>query len=110
MKCLHHFASHYYGARDELFDSAKQYRKEKAEMRRLREMRPCEDNSEREGENANEQLPVSNDSEPPDSISKEKEPKATKSRKPRIKHDKKDMYKAFDGSALLCIGIFITAC
>ncbi|KIJ57232.1 hypothetical protein M422DRAFT_238825 [Sphaerobolus stellatus SS14] len=116
LKCIHYFSSHYYGMNGQIFDSAKEYRKKKSNKRRKRQAMQAkvakatpesEDNSQTdEEEDAEESDDVGKHSSPsPDrSKGKQRADGPTKPRKARLKDDRKDMYKAFDGSALLCIG------
>ncbi|KAF8484423.1 hypothetical protein JB92DRAFT_1567549 [Gautieria morchelliformis] len=113
LKCIHHFASQYYGSRGELFDSAGVYRKVKRENRQRRMLQAAEsrsknpETSQDEGEIDEEGKRADNDS------SKEMSPTSKSQRKRKGKEKamstQKDMYKAFDGSALLCIGTLLQA-
>jgi hypothetical protein len=112
LKCIHHFASQHYGSAGQLFDSAAQYRKEKKEKRRLRMLETeasgskdsgntQEVDSDEEGEDDESVAEGSSNSK---SKNKDKGKGKVKHRGPRKKVTERDMYKAFEGSALLCIG------
>ncbi|KAF8589646.1 hypothetical protein K439DRAFT_1628644 [Ramaria rubella] len=107
LKCIHHFASQYYYFKGELFDSAGQYRREKKEKQRQRKLRAetsgsQEDQTEDEDDGGDDQERTRQKVNIKD-IGKQKKPRTPKENR------KKDMYKAFDGSALLCIGMLLQA-
>ncbi|TDL30038.1 hypothetical protein BD410DRAFT_50512 [Rickenella mellea] len=118
LKCIHYYASRYYTARGELFDAAKEARREKKvrKMERLKnegsssrgstdgreneEGVESEDGDEQENEDGNENT---------DSVTGRAETEEADSKGSKVKKKvlRRDMYKAFDGSALMAIGMLI---
>ncbi|KAH7887408.1 hypothetical protein F5I97DRAFT_1805537 [Phlebopus sp. FC_14] len=108
LKCVHHFASCYYRERGQLFDSGRDYRGRRKERSKHRQdnihflasdtslqqdLGPEDDVVELEedhdgGKGDDEEMDVDDDSQG----------------LPRKDSTRKDMYKAFDGSALMAIG------
>jgi hypothetical protein len=116
LKCIHHFASQYYGSRRELFDSAGAYRKVKRENRKRRMLRAARSRSkdpetrpdERESDEGEKHTDNDSSTEiSPTSKAQRKRKGKAKTMSGSIVTPQKDMYKALDGSALLCIGTLI---
>lgn len=114
MKFIHYFASEYYAANGLLFDASREFRKERKvrKMQKLRnltlkKMRRRNAESE-EDENSGESEEGSNASEinssgEEESSKDQKKPQRGAQRKGKA--PSRDMYRAFDGSALMAIGM-----
>ena len=111
MKYIHYFASTYYTELGQLRDSGREYRREK-KLRRLQRLskmaaQKAGKDDKMDGEEEDSDEPDSSEAEGTDS---DNESTVSKSRKaPRIARRTKqlagtDMYKTFDGSALMAIG------
>ncbi|KAI6040440.1 hypothetical protein EDC04DRAFT_2894168 [Pisolithus marmoratus] len=103
LKSIHHFATCYYGERGQLSDCSRALRMEKRERKRenihmMAAKTKLSESDEEMWEDQDGEIGQSDDSD--DGVSKAR---ATSSHGPGIK----DMYKAFDGSALMAIGILI---
>lgn len=116
LKCIHYFASTYYSEMGQLRDSSKEYRKEKKLRRlaRLERQAALETDKFVDGDlQSEEEESESSSSEEDESESDDKsiESKVVKSkRKSRnsrrsLPHVDVDMYKVFDGSALMAMGM-----
>ncbi|KAF8520783.1 hypothetical protein BU17DRAFT_88688 [Hysterangium stoloniferum] len=111
LKCIHHFTSRYYGSTNQLFDSGRQYRKEKKErkQRRILQIASKETQSIQTESSGGEE----NNLDAGDSVGEGKKEQEDKPRSekwtPKKKETRKDMYRALDGSALLCIGMLLQA-
>ena len=116
LKQIHHFASHYYAAHDLLFDSKREYRKARKEKKDKKKAKPREQGRERE-EEENTDIEEDTDSvdeaesgkEDEGSEDGEEEDKSKPQPKRRAKKGEKktlrrNMYKVFDGSALMTLG------
>ena len=118
LKQIHHFASHYYAAHDLLFDSKREYRKARKEKKdkKKKKAKPREQGRERE-EEENTDIEEDTDSvdeaesgkEDEGSEDGEEEDKSKPQPKRRAKKGEKktlqrNMYKVFDGSALMTLG------
>ena len=117
LKQIHHFASHYYAAHDLLFDSKREYRKARKERKdKKKKAKPREQGRERE-EEENTDIEEDTDSvdeaesgkEDEGSEDGEEEDKSKPQPKRRAKKGEKktfrrNMYKVFDGSALMTLG------
>lgn len=116
LKCIHYFASQYYGSRGELFDSAGDYRKMKKENRRQRMLEVGASGSQdpKTSQDGNEDQEAESDDPSkvvfPTSESTRVRKEKGISKSGNIKEKRRDMYKAFDGSALLCIGRLSSMC
>ena len=110
LKCIHHLASRYYASSGRLFDGAAQYRKVKKEKRRQRILQAEASTFQNAGssdvaeESHHEAEDDSMEKHSRCSKSKAKGKGKAKAKVTRTKVTQRDMYKAFDGSALLCIG------
>lgn len=114
MKFIHYFASEHYAANGLLFDASREFRKERnvRKMQKLRKltlekMRRREAESE-EDEDSGESEKGSSASENNSSGEEESFKDQNKSQRgaPRKgKAPSRDMYRAFDGSALMAIGM-----
>ena len=117
LKQIHHFASHYYAAHDLLFDCKREYRKARKEKKdKKKKAKPREQGRERE-EEENTDIEEDTDSvdeaesgkEDEGSEDGEEEDKSKPQPKRRAKKGEKktlrrNMYKVFDGSALMTLG------
>lgn len=119
MKCIHHFASVYYGDQGQLFDAPRQHRREKR-LRRLERHKGApeeyssahsqdEDSDEDDGDSKRTSDDRESDSDDDDpgkggsgASASDEENRAARA------PPKKDMYKIMDGSALMAIGQFST--
>lgn len=112
LKCIHHFASTYYSEMGQLRDSSKEYRREK-KLRRLKRLE--QQAAKRASDSANCNLPddegtsetnSSKDSSEEESVAEKsgklRKPRNTRRHRPQVD---RDMYKVFDGSALMAIGM-----
>ncbi|KAH8118846.1 hypothetical protein DFH11DRAFT_1723684 [Phellopilus nigrolimitatus] len=130
LKCIHHFASEYYSANGCLFDAAREARRQRKE-RKLRKLEkrarrqneePVDDDqdsqldfdgsSKSNGNDMEEDDENRNSDGVADSGKEKRSQKYDKKKKGRSKGDKekmlrRDMYKAFDGSALMAIGMLL---
>lgn len=104
LKCVHYFASEYYAAHGQLSDIAKEVRKEARTLKKNQLEGPINQPDEevvilREDDGGNEEQP------------EETKPKRRGGRKAGKKWAearlRRDMYKAFDGSALMAIGMLL---
>ena len=101
----------------QIYDSAKEYRKDKATKRRKRQAlretpkaTPESEGSDSQEEDT-EQLDDPEEQTHPPFVNRSKGKQRAgqkETKKGRRKDDRKDMYKAFDGSALLCIGVLFS--
>lgn len=117
LKCIHYFASTYYSEMGQLRDSSKEYRKEK-KLRRLKRLQKQADrkaaaaqSDQKAGDGEDESSATSSSEEE----ETESEDESTTSKAPTSKKGSRnvrrakalagaDMYKIFDGSALMAIG------
>ncbi|KAF9226824.1 hypothetical protein BS17DRAFT_776178 [Gyrodon lividus] len=113
LKCIHHFASCYYRERGQLFDSSRDYREKRKERRKqsqnnlhvLAADASNQQNIDSEGDNwIDEEEEVTEGVEDED-VDMSGEDSVQE--RPQTDSCKKDMYKAFDGSALMAIGIML---
>jgi hypothetical protein len=91
---------------DQLFDSGRQFRKEKKAKKQQRILEAVSKETEYiQAENGDDEE-INLDMNDSDNNGDKKQGSKGKSKKrtPRKKETRKDMYKALDGSALLCIG------
>lgn len=124
LKCIHHLASMYYHEHGQLFDASREYRQE----RRLEKLRdatrserpaisgsssyPTEPRQQNENEDKEEGDDDVDDSvdrdigvDDPGTITRAQRLKGrTKSRNREKKNHRRDMYRMFDGSAMMAIG------
>lgn len=116
LKQIHHFASHYYASQNMLFDSGREYRKakkartdkKKAEAIQREQSREMDENEgtdveedkESDGEEEQEEESEDNDETKGKNNRKSKK-RAKKGEKNTLR---RDMYKVFDGSALMALG------
>ncbi|EGO02131.1 hypothetical protein SERLA73DRAFT_71269 [Serpula lacrymans var. lacrymans S7.3] len=110
LKCVHHFASRFYSDRGQLFDASKEYRQEKSErrLRRLSEKSPFKHVSLREESRESEMNDDHSTTDEEATSGKDSEKKEDEERESRsTKICQKDMYKVFDGSALIAIGMLL---
>ncbi|KAI9057660.1 hypothetical protein FKP32DRAFT_1583328 [Trametes sanguinea] len=129
LKCLHYFASTYYTAMGQLYDSSREHRKERkarkleklkratkpgrsrrAESEEMGEHEPPHSSGEEEVGLSDEENQDSTDedatNEQTDAGQVRKEKQIRKKRGPRqLRPMEKDMYKIFDGSALVALGM-----
>ena len=117
LKQIHHFASHYYAAHDLLFDSKREYRKARKEKKdKKKKAKPREQGREREEE---ENTDIEEDTDSVDEAESEKEDEGSedgeekdkskpqpkrRAKKGEKKTLRRNMYKVFDGSALMTLG------
>ena len=119
LKQIHFFASRYYASQNILLDSSRMHRKE----RKVKKMKDAAGGAEGEedegsvspgwdeGQEEEEEEESTDDDETPDPPKKSASTKTTKRnaklkrREKRRKELRRDMYKVFDGSALMVIGI-----
>ncbi|KAF9004308.1 hypothetical protein BDQ17DRAFT_1354913 [Cyathus striatus] len=99
LKCIHHFASTYYTEHGEMLQIAQQYRKEKKERQHSTE-------PTRKKKRLDEDL---DDDHEEHSSSGNKEEGTSRKPAPRKRRPKvyRDMYKMFDGTALMAIGMLV---
>ncbi|KAH9942599.1 hypothetical protein B0H21DRAFT_780007 [Amylocystis lapponica] len=102
LKCLHHFASAYYGAMGQLYDASKEARRTKRlrRLKRLRRQANAGDDEREKHEGSGKE-----DDSGQETVSSEKI--KTRERHWTAKASKTDMYKIFDGSALMAIGMLV---
>ncbi|KAL7282751.1 hypothetical protein ACG7TL_004226 [Trametes sanguinea] len=129
LKCLHYFASTYYTAMGQLYDSSREHRKERkarkleklkaatkpgrsrrAQSEELDEHEPPHSSGEEEVELSEEEIEDSTDEGAANgqagAVQVRKEKQIRKKRRPRqLRPMEKDMYKIFDGSALVALGM-----
>lgn len=117
LKQIHHFASHYYAAHDLLFDSKREYRKARKEKKdKKKKAKPREQGREREEE---ENTDIEEDTDSVDEAESGKEDEGSedgeeedkskpqpkrRGKKGEKKTLRRNMYKVFDGSALMTLG------
>lgn len=116
LKQIHHFASHYYAAHDLLFDSKREYRKARKEKKDKKKAKPREQGREREEE---ENTDIEEDTDSVDEAESGKEDEGSedgeekdkskpqpkrRAKKGEKKTLRRNMYKVFDGSALMTLG------
>ncbi|KAG8218952.1 hypothetical protein J3R82DRAFT_4663 [Butyriboletus roseoflavus] len=112
LKSIHHFASCYYRERGQLFDSGRNYRgKKKERYKQLQEnihtvaahaLKHQNIDSETEHTETEDDSTEEDESEATDAEDNGREGPST-----TVEAYRKDMYKAFDGSALMAIGIVL---
>ena len=107
MKAIHYFASHYYDQMGQLYDATKFSRSE--EKRRKEEKKALQQaGPSRHVSTSNNSADIGED----DGADNDIEGTRRKRRKGASKHDAqhrmRDMYKAFDGTALIAIGAFLS--
>ncbi|KAI0774698.1 hypothetical protein BD413DRAFT_472319 [Trametes elegans] len=111
LKCIHYFASTYYTAMGQLTDTARDYRKERKARRleKAKETRPGRDpphSSDEEIELSEDEVDelMDDDHDAPSTANTGQ--KAPRKKGPRqLRPMEKDMYKIFDGSALMALGM-----
>ena len=110
MKYLHYFATTYYSATGHLYNASREFKQEQ-KLRRLNEAIPADRASStssdiRDGRHSNSPFEETGQGIPYDS-QQEANKKGKKAIKGRAKQPRpaQDMYKIFDGSALMAIGM-----
>lgn len=110
LKCIHYFASEYYAAHGQLSDLAKEARKE-AKLNKRQQLDGVvneRDDEHDERVSTSREAGVENEEHVEEDTAKEVKPKRRGGRKAGKKWAearlRRDMYKAFDGSALMAIG------
>ncbi|THH19943.1 hypothetical protein EW146_g1315 [Bondarzewia mesenterica] len=115
LKCIHHFASAYYASRFQLSDGTREYRLERKAMR-LKRLEDASKSQEHDAANEfEEDGGDDNRDEDADTEDEEDSDGGDESTSPKVKgkgrtHKKqlgRDMYKIFDGSALMAIGMLL---
>ncbi|TFK94900.1 hypothetical protein K466DRAFT_535073 [Polyporus arcularius HHB13444] len=121
LKCLHHFASSYYTAMGQLYDATREARQERKIRRLAKRKESGTASSSRaassdatkvgvDGEDTGEESTESSD-EDEDAYEAESPTKNSSSKRKKRRRGKhpmdKDMYKIFDGSALVALGMLL---
>ncbi|KAI1795002.1 hypothetical protein LXA43DRAFT_1080308 [Ganoderma leucocontextum] len=123
LKCLHYFASTYYTAMGQLYDASREFRKER-KIRRAQKLKKTgaasssdpqpagKDVNDPQDSSGEEDIEFSEDEEEEEEADKEgeeddKRMKRRKTRPTASRHVAKDMYKLFDGSALMALGMLL---
>ncbi|OBZ70217.1 hypothetical protein A0H81_09557 [Grifola frondosa] len=119
LKCLHYFASSYYSATGQLVDAAREARHER-KLRRLerrrrqridagiQSLRSDEEEHDSSTEEEDEQVQHEDDEEDNDDKEGTRARKIGRRRRSKESLYLRDMYKSFDGSALMAIGTHST--
>ncbi|KAL6307048.1 hypothetical protein BKA93DRAFT_747802 [Sparassis latifolia] len=114
LKCIHHFASTYYTAAGQLYDASREARREKRRRRLARaaagNLADEHDHSdaEEDDEQENENSDSGNEDGDEEGSDTEQEPDDSahmRWRTHKLLTARKDMYKIFDGSALMVLGM-----
>ncbi|TFY75670.1 hypothetical protein EWM64_g8343 [Hericium alpestre] len=118
LKCIHHFASTYYASQDQLFNATREYRAQK-KLRRLSRMRgdSADIKGKKRQENDEDEDEKDEDDSEDDDADEEEHDEGEEGDESMFRRRKRsfrsrselrrDMYKMFDGSALMAIGILL---
>ncbi|KLO14513.1 hypothetical protein SCHPADRAFT_850845 [Schizopora paradoxa] len=113
LKCVHYFASEYYAAHGQLSDLAKEARKEAKliKQQQLDDILNERDDENEEQDSTLREDGVEDDEQVEEGMDNQPKPKRRGGRKAGKKWGearlRRDMYKAFDGSALMAIGMLL---
>ncbi|TFY71277.1 hypothetical protein EVG20_g1731 [Dentipellis fragilis] len=118
LKCIHHFTSSYYASKGQLFNASYEYRvrrKEKLRKKKGKERQRNDDSSQEEDEGDEESQTEEDEQddevEEDEGDADEDEDAAIfkrRKRKLRPKEEfRRDMYKLFDGSVLMALGVLL---